>query len=149
MKVRLNEYTFVPNEKKIILPQPIPLEAILLIVNVTRNEVLYNFMDKNRGGQLTGQVLTLTYDTTNMSPNDRLLIYIDDSSLDYPQPTYRISDIDERDNISYFGFLSNDGQWYIMRVEGNQYRYIRGDGNYEEYWANRASLEYRYYHEVF
>ena len=71
------------------------LDDILMITNVTRNVVIYNFSDPNRGGTLSfdpnsveppfqtaqnGQVtLTLNYDTSSHSADDVLQIYVESS----------------------------------------------------------------------
>jgi hypothetical protein len=56
----------------------ITLDQILLITNVTRNTIIYNFADPTKGGYLTGNVLTLSATTTSMLSTDRLQIFIDD-----------------------------------------------------------------------
>jgi hypothetical protein len=59
------------------------LEQFLLITNVTRNIIIYNFADPSLGGTLSGSVLTLTYDTSvAMSNTDRLQIFIIDRTDD-------------------------------------------------------------------
>jgi hypothetical protein len=59
------------------------LEQFLLITNVTRNIIIYNFADPSLGGTLSGSVLTLTYDTSvAMSDTDRLQIFIIDRTDD-------------------------------------------------------------------
>ena len=56
----------------------ITLDQILLITNVTRNTIIYNFADPTKGGYLTGNVLTLSASTVSMLSSDRLQIFIDD-----------------------------------------------------------------------
>jgi len=56
----------------------ITLDQILLITNVTRNIIIYNFADPTKGGYLTGNILTLSATTTSMLSSDRLQIFIDD-----------------------------------------------------------------------
>lgn len=61
----------------------------------------------------------------------------------------RISDIDDALEDKYFGYLGKEGNWYIMRQNGGEYRYTRGLSNYQTGWTNRASLTYTYFDEVF
>lgn len=56
----------------------ITLDQILLITNVTDNVIIYNFADPTKGGVLTGNILSLNFDTTSMSNSDRLQIFVDD-----------------------------------------------------------------------
>ena len=63
------------------MANPISLENILLITNVTDNIIIYNFADSSFGGTVTNNVLTLTYNTAAMSNNDKLQIFYDDASL--------------------------------------------------------------------
>jgi len=51
------------------------LEGVLLITNTTDNIIIYNFANPLLGGVLSGNVLTLTYDTTTMSDTDSLQIW--------------------------------------------------------------------------
>jgi hypothetical protein len=80
MKRIIDNYTFNPTEKKITFNgyDAIELERVLLITNVTRNEIIYSFADPSRGGSVSGNVLTLNYDTTGMSADDRLQIWYED-----------------------------------------------------------------------
>jgi hypothetical protein len=83
MKKLITNYVFNPSERTIIFPEydNIELERILLITNVTRNEIIYNFADPSKGGSVSGNVLTLNYDTTEMSADDKLQIWYEDPSL--------------------------------------------------------------------
>lgn len=56
----------------------ISLEGILLITNLVDNIIIYNFADIGYGGSVTGNVLTLAYNTTGMSNTDDLQIFYDD-----------------------------------------------------------------------
>ncbi len=66
--VTLNDYTLVN------------LEGLLLITNVTDNQIIYNFANPNLGAFVTDNVITLTYDTTSMDNNDIIQIYYDDGA---------------------------------------------------------------------
>ena len=82
-------YTFNPATKTIVIPRAIPQERVVLITNVTRNIVLYNFSDatlksnshtittfSNNNNTVT--TIVLNRDTTSHSANDKLQITIDE-----------------------------------------------------------------------
>lgn len=52
------------------------LENILLITNVTRNTIIYDFSNSAKGGSLSGGILALTYSTIGMEPIDQLQIFV-------------------------------------------------------------------------
>ena len=52
------------------------LEQIILIVNVTDNISLYNYVDATLGGTVSGLVITVNYDTSSMSNTDKLFVCI-------------------------------------------------------------------------
>lgn len=65
-----SEYTFDASEKKISFLEDIELNRLLLITNITNNQIIYNFACDGYGGTLSKRVLTLEYDTTLMSDSD-------------------------------------------------------------------------------
>lgn len=77
-------YTFNPGAKTITfsgLPQTINLSNILLITNVSRNTIIYNFADTATGAvSFNNNVLTLTFDTTSHSASDVLQVFLDTES---------------------------------------------------------------------
>ena len=83
MKTLVTNYTLSAAAKQItFIDYPsIKLDQILLITNVTDNIIIYNFADPTAGGTLSGNVLTLLYNTTSMSNSDRLQIFIDDYTV--------------------------------------------------------------------
>ncbi len=83
MKKLITNYTFNPTEKTITFEDydTIDLERVLLITNVTRNEIIYSFADPSKGGSVSGNVLTLNYDTTSMDDTDLLQIWYEDVEL--------------------------------------------------------------------
>jgi len=86
MKKLITNYTFNKTAKTITFldysaANPISLENILLITNVTDNIIIYNFADSSFGGTVANNVLTLTYNTAAMSNSDKLQIFYDDASL--------------------------------------------------------------------
>lgn len=80
-------YTFTPSTKTVVIPRAIPRERLILITNVTTNQVIYNFSDANlkatsytvstASGTNTTTVV-LNYDTTGMSSTDKLQIIVDE-----------------------------------------------------------------------
>ena len=82
------------------------------------------------------------------------LIDINGKKIDPPEKTptdgYTISEIDD-DTIAFYGFIKNDGAWYIMREDSDtgSIRYVRGDGEFTSNWVNRKQLKYNYFNDVF
>lgn len=97
-KTRILNYTYTPgvaNSGIIKLMGNIELERILLITNVTRNEIVYNFADPTKGAvsvihSLTEEfpsvsnnidgvtTITLKTDTSSHLSTDRLIVYVED-----------------------------------------------------------------------
>ena len=83
-------YTFTPGgtgNGTIVIPRSVPRERLVLITNVTKNQVIYNFSDPNlkantytitSTGASTTTILTLNYNTSSMSSSDKLQITIDE-----------------------------------------------------------------------
>jgi hypothetical protein len=83
-------YTFTPGgagSGTIVIPRSVPRERLVLITNVTKNQVIYNFSDPNlkantytvtSTGASTTTSLTLNYNTSSMSSSDKLQITVDE-----------------------------------------------------------------------
>jgi hypothetical protein len=83
-------YTFTPGgtgSGTIVIPRSVPRERLVLITNVTKNQVIYNFSDPNlkantytvtSTGASSTTILTLNYNTSSMSSSDKLQITIDE-----------------------------------------------------------------------
>lgn len=72
----VEQYIFNPNDQTITLPS-IPnakLEGVQLITNLTTGELIYQFNNAALGGSMSGNVLTLNFDSTGMDPSDKLQI---------------------------------------------------------------------------
>ena len=69
------------------------------------------------------------------------------------QPTdgFTISEIDEKNIISYYGFVKSGNGWYIMRIntDTGSIRYSSGKSNFSNNWTNREKLKYDYFSNVF
>jgi hypothetical protein len=89
MKILVENYTFNSRSKQVTLTDytSLDLESILLITNVTDNIIIYNFADPAKGGAVSGNVLTLDYDTSAMSNGDSLQIFIEDGEKSASEST--------------------------------------------------------------
>lgn len=63
---------------------------------------------------------------------------------------YKPADIVEDNNTKYYGYLSNSGEWFVIReVETDnttKYRYASGSGHYD--FTKRDKLSYKYYSDI-
>jgi hypothetical protein len=68
-----------------------------------------------------------------------------------PVDGYLISEIDDADATSYYGFVNQDGAWYIAREDNlGSYRYAAGASSFSTNWANRkTTMTYGYFDDVF
>ncbi len=78
-------YTFTPSTKTVIIPRAVPRERLILITNVTTNQVIYNFSDSNLkatsytiDGNADTTTVVLSYDTTGMLSTNKLQFVVDD-----------------------------------------------------------------------
>jgi len=80
-------YTFTPSTRTVVIPRVIQRERLVLITNVTTNQVIYNFSDTNlRATSYTVSgtpnsnltTIVLNYNTTSMSSTDKLQIVVDE-----------------------------------------------------------------------
>lgn len=81
MKTKIENYIFNKTSKQITFVdyEGIRLDAVLLITNATDSTIIFNFADPTKGGTVSGNILTLAFDTSSMSDSDKLLIYYDDT----------------------------------------------------------------------
>ena len=87
MKKLITDYTFNPATKQIVFNEEFSLNQMLLITNTSNNTIIYNFANPLMGGVISNKVLTLTYDTTSMSANDSIQIYVDDAEVPATEST--------------------------------------------------------------
>ena len=82
-------YTFNPATRTIFIPKGIPKERLVLITNVTTNQVIFNFSDPNltttshviatdSTSGVVGTTIVLAYNTTAMLSTHKLQITIDE-----------------------------------------------------------------------
>ncbi len=83
MKTRISNYIFNPTAYTVVFVDYtiIDVSGILLITNVVNNQIIYNFADPLLGGTVSGNTLTLTYNTSAMSSTDGLQIFYEDPAL--------------------------------------------------------------------
>ena len=119
-KVILDKYyTFTPSTRTIVIPRAIPKERLILITDVTTNQVIYNFSDPNllstsysiapsSDNTQTFTTITLNYNTTSLSSTDNLQIIIDEYDekfyLNINNPDYKIEKILESHFFQIFKF---------------------------------------------
>jgi hypothetical protein len=97
-------YTFTPSTKTIVVTNKlIRPEQLMLITNVTRNTVMYNFSDPTLGATITsstsnatGQVvisttIVLNYNTAAHSSTDKISILVEETNETF-KPTEELSD---------------------------------------------------------
>jgi hypothetical protein len=82
-------YTFTPSTRTIVIPKAIPKERLVLITDVTTNQVLFNFSDPNltttsytiatdSTSGATTTTIVLAYNTSALASTDKLQIMIDE-----------------------------------------------------------------------
>ena len=82
MKKLVTDYTFNAASQTITLNgfTSIDLEGLLLVTNVSTNQIIYNFADPALGATVSSNVITLAYNTTTMSNAHALQIFYDDAT---------------------------------------------------------------------
>jgi len=88
--INYTNYTFTPGASgvgQIVIPQYIARERLILITNVTKDLVIYNFSDPSRlatsysavvNGATGSTTIVLSYNTSAMSSTDKLSIVVDE-----------------------------------------------------------------------
>lgn len=72
------------------------LNQILIVTNVTRNQIIYNFADATAGvSAFSNNVLTLLFNTATYAASDVLQAFVDVPELEYPTA----SRVDRTDNL--------------------------------------------------
>ena len=98
MKIHITNYSFNASTGAITFndyaPTPgIALNNVLLITNSTvGNTIIYNFAVPGLGGTVSGNTLTLTYNTlaAGMNNTDKLVIYYDDANAQAKDATLQL-----------------------------------------------------------
>jgi hypothetical protein len=115
MKTIVREYAFNKTAKTVTLPNVVGLrlEGFMLIVNSTRQTVIFDPTTVGLGGTLSGNVLTLAFDTSTHADTDALQIYYDDGVWDSDQNLIMLQRILEA--IRNPDYLSNTNQSRMLR----------------------------------
>jgi hypothetical protein len=112
MKILVKNYTFSPNTANLGTItftgySSLTLNQLLLITNTTKNTIIYNFADPTAGGSISGNVLSLSANTSTMSSGDSLQIFIDDFDLPADQANQLTSNV-ILSSIAGFNFPAHD-----------------------------------------
>jgi hypothetical protein len=113
VKILVQKYTFDKVAKTVTFTDytTIRLDSILLITNVTDNIIIYNFADNpSKGGTVTGNVLTLLYDTSSMANSDKLQIFYDDANASQLVSSVPNQSDEMEGLISFLGSMVSSGQ---------------------------------------
>ena len=130
MKTLTTNYGFTasPIGRVQLLSYPtITLDQILLITNVTSNTIIYNFADPTRGGVLTGNVLSLSANTTTMLSSDRLQIFVDDLTVPVYARYYDATSYSPVTSISAVPSLSGTNAFITIDSQTGGAMALQGD----------------------
>jgi hypothetical protein len=91
MKKLITGYQFLPSTRLVNFPpslygsqNPVNLESLLLITNVSKGQIIYNFADSATTGVVNSNSgFLLGYNTSSMSASDKLQIFYDVPSEEY------------------------------------------------------------------
>jgi hypothetical protein len=83
MRTIVTNYTFLPASNQIVFNgyTSIVQENILLVLDATQNQVLYNPTLSGYGGTVAGNVLTLAQNTSALTNTDKIQIFYEDLSV--------------------------------------------------------------------
>lgn len=70
---------------------------------------------------------------------------------DDPIAGFRLSDMDDAGDPSYYGYVNRDGAWYILRINSAEktFRYSANRFGYTTNWTNRNYLVYDRFDVIF
>lgn len=124
----VKNYTFNAAAKQItfIDYDTVTLERVLLITNASTNQPIYVFNHSGFGGSVTGNVLTLDYDTSAMSNSDPLQIIYEAKTGD-PHDNQKELAGNVREKVRYnFDPTSGQSDFDVTKPASD---IIRNDGN--------------------
>ena len=148
-KTLISDYSFVPGVSGTVTftkVDNITQDNLLMITNVTRNEIIYNFADPAKGGSISTNVLTLDFDTSTHAGSDSLQIWYwkDDGRtlIREDSGNQDVLYIGEADN----GTATSASNWKVTRIttSGSSVDVDLADGNskFDNVFDNRESLTY-------
>ena len=70
----ITSYSFDVSNSKVTIKES--FDVVLYVVNVTTGDVIYNPLQKGRGGVVEGNLLTFVFPTSGMISSDSLLIVV-------------------------------------------------------------------------
>ena len=110
-KTLVRDYTFTPGAGgvgTVVFSGVYTLEEILLVTNVTDNQIIYNFASSGKGGSVTSDddetTLTFSFDTSSMDAADELQIFIED---EYQETDFNEAYVDLQTNSGYLIHLTS------------------------------------------
>lgn len=142
-----NYYIFSPSVRQVVIPGGITREKLVLITNVTKNKVIYNFSDPELTAtaytiatdirNVTTTLVTLAFDTTSMSSTDKLQIVYDEFDESF-QPAETYHDAVNKFRVSLpqsqmdtdFEYGTQSTKWEgLSMINNNPFAY-KGDNPY-------------------
>jgi hypothetical protein len=130
-------YTFDPSTRTVVIPDHIPRERLILITNVTTNQVIYNFSDPSlKATSYTAEInssnvatttVVLNFNTTAMNSTDKLQITVDeyaesfqpDESYMDPVGKFRVSNPTSLIDTD-FEYGTQPTKWEVLSLTNNK-----------------------------
>ena len=130
-------YTFTPSTRTIVIPDHIPRERLVLITNVTTNQVIYNFSDPSLkatsytpaidSNNVATTTIVLNYNTAAMSATDKLQITIDEYAESFqpdeaymdPVGKFRVSNPTSLIDTD-FEYGTQPTKWEVLSLTNNK-----------------------------
>jgi len=108
---------------------------------------LYSLFSKSGSSLLFGKNATPSGGTKLQDADGKTI----NPAQHQPLDGYRISEIDDTNSQTYYGFTNKDGAWLIMKEDAHtsSFRYVKGDTAFPDNWGSRDTLNYDYYFNVF
>jgi hypothetical protein len=130
-------YTFTPSTRTIVIPDHIPRERLVLITNVTTNQVIYNFSDPSLkatsytpaidSNNVATTTIVLNYNTAAMSATDKLQITVDEYAESFqpdeaymdPVGKFRVSNPTSLIDTD-FEYGTQPTKWEVLSLTNNK-----------------------------
>ena len=133
--VDMGGYAFNPSINQVSLSgfNPLFLEQILLITNVTAGIIIYDFSSSTNNGTISNNVITLDYNCSVMSSNDSLQIFISYAASTAAQRVM----IDDNSEMKIMGVQSYLSQRERKQSNSDQvYELLTYDTNMEKIFGS-------------
>jgi hypothetical protein len=130
-------YIFTPSTRTIVIPDHIPRERLVLITNVTTNQVIYNFSDPSLKAtsytpaidlnNVATTTIVLNYNTAAMSATDKLQITVDEYAESFqpdeaymdPVGKFRVSNPTSLIDTD-FEYGTQPTKWEVLSLTNNK-----------------------------